>query len=43
MERVESLNTEPAFATDAWLETIGWQSYTTKEGPMVAEHLREVS
>jgi hypothetical protein len=43
MERVESLNTEPAFATDAWLETIGWQSYTTKEGPTVAEHLREVS
>jgi hypothetical protein len=43
IEWVESLNTESAFATDAWSETIDWQSYTTKEGPTVAEHLREVS
>jgi hypothetical protein len=43
MEWVESLNTESAFASDAWLEIIDWQRYTTKESPTVAEHLREVS
>jgi hypothetical protein len=43
MEWVESLNTESVFATDAWLETIDWRSYTRKEGPTVAEHLRELS
>jgi hypothetical protein len=42
MEWVESLNTESVFATDAWLETIDWCSYTTKEGSTVAEHLREL-
>ncbi len=43
MEWVESINTESVFATDAWLETIDWHSYTTKDGPTVAEHLRELS
>jgi hypothetical protein len=43
MEWVESLNTESVFATDAWIETIDWRSHTTKEGSMVAEHLRELS
>ena len=43
MEWVESLNTESVFTTDAWLETINWRSYTTKEGLTVAEHLRELS
>jgi hypothetical protein len=43
MTWVASLNTESVFATDAWLETIDWCNYTTKEGPMVVEHLRELS
>ncbi len=42
-EWVESLNKDSVFATDAWLEIIDWCSYTTKEGPTVAEHLRELS